>query len=56
MQYDYFTAYLDFYIGFPNFIKAREICEKYLNYPVIHWRNLFYEIVNQLAEFDGDDD
>ncbi|KAM3139602.1 hypothetical protein pb186bvf_008247 [Paramecium bursaria] len=54
LQYDYFTAYLDFYIGYPNFIKARQICEKYLNYPVLHWRNLFYEIINQLSEFDGD--
>lgn len=54
MQYDYFTAYLDFYIGYPNFIRAREVCEKYLDYPVIRWRNLFYEIVNQLSEYDGD--
>ncbi|CAD8142905.1 unnamed protein product [Paramecium octaurelia] len=56
LQYDYFSAYLDFYIGYPNFAKAREICEKYLNYPVIHWRNIFYEVVNLLAEYDGDDD
>ena len=55
LQYDYFTAYLDFYIGYPNFIQARKICEKYLDYPVIHWRNLFYEVVNQLTEYDGED-
>lgn len=55
LQYDYFSAYLDFYIGFPNFQKAREICEKYLDYPVIQWRNLFYEVANQLAEYDGDE-
>ncbi|CAD8054408.1 unnamed protein product [Paramecium sonneborni] len=56
LQYDYFTAYLDFYIGYPNFSEAREICEKYLNYPIIHWRNIFYDVANLLAEYDGDDD
>ncbi|CAK84205.1 unnamed protein product (macronuclear) [Paramecium tetraurelia] len=56
LQYDYFKAYFDFYVGYPNFQEARRICEKYLNYPVIYWRNLFYEIANLLAEFDGDDD
>ncbi|CAD8169732.1 unnamed protein product [Paramecium octaurelia] len=56
LQYDYFLAYFDFYVGYPNFQQARRICEKYLNYPVIYWRNLFYEMANLLAEFDGDDD
>ena len=55
LQYDYFMGYLDFYIGYPNFKKAREICEKYLDYPVLSWRNLFYEMANQLAEYDGED-
>jgi hypothetical protein len=54
LQYDYFAAYLDFYIGFPNFQTARTICDTYLDYPIIHWRNLFYEVANQLAEYDGD--
>ncbi|CAD8195213.1 unnamed protein product [Paramecium octaurelia] len=56
LQYDYLSAYLDFYIGYPNFDRARSICEKYLSYPVIEWRNLFYEVMNLLAEFDGDED
>ncbi|CAD8128767.1 unnamed protein product [Paramecium sonneborni] len=56
LQYDYFQAYFDFYVGYPNFQDARRICEKYLNYSVIYWRNLFYEIANLLAEFDGDED
>ncbi|CAD8122849.1 unnamed protein product [Paramecium sonneborni] len=56
LQYDYFQAYFDFYQGYPNFQEARRICEKYLNYPVIYWRNLFYEIANLLTEFDGDED
>jgi len=55
LQYDYFTAYLDFYSGYPNFKVAREIVEKYLEYPVLSWRSLFVEIANQLAEYDGDE-
>ena len=53
LQYDYFNSYLDFYIGYPNFKEARNIYEKYLDYPIIHWRNLFYEIANQLEEHDS---
>ena len=56
LQYDYFSAYLDFYTGYPNFKIARDISEKYLDYPSIYWRNLFYEIANQLAEHDGEED
>ncbi|KAL4490234.1 hypothetical protein ABPG72_004273 [Tetrahymena utriculariae] len=56
LQYDYFTTYLDFFIGFPNFKKARELCEKYLDYPVFQWRNLFYEVANKLAEYDGEEE
>ena len=47
-------AYLNMYEGYPNFKVAREIVEKYVEYPVISWRNLFNNIANQLAEFDGD--
>jgi len=42
-------------LGYPNFKVARDLCEKYLDYPVIYWRNLFYDIANQLAEYDGDE-
>ena len=42
------------YTGYPNFMKAREICERHLNYPVTSWRNYFVELANQLAEYDGD--
>ena len=55
LQYDYFLGYLDFYSGYPNFKIARDICEKYLDYPVLKWRNLFYEMANQLAEYDGEE-
>ena len=49
------AAYCDFYNGYPNFVRAREIIEKYLDYPVIAWRNLFYDMANQLAEYDGEE-
>ena len=52
LQYDYLIAYLDFMNGYPKFEKAKKICEKYLVYPVLTWRNLFVEIANQLAEFE----
>ncbi|EAS03079.2 hypothetical protein TTHERM_00444610 (macronuclear) [Tetrahymena thermophila SB210] len=55
IQYDYIKAYLDFYKGYPNFKVAREIIEKYLDYPIISWRNLFYDMANQIAEYDGED-
>eukprot|EP00825_Cyclidium_porcatum_P021665 TRINITY_DN24093_c0_g1_i2.p1 TRINITY_DN24093_c0_g1~~TRINITY_DN24093_c0_g1_i2.p1 ORF type:complete len:319 (-),score=42.97 TRINITY_DN24093_c0_g1_i2:50-889(-) len=51
---DYLAAYLDIYSGYPHFKLAREIVEKYQDYPVISWRNLFTNLQNQLAEYDGD--
>jgi len=55
LQYDYFAAYLDFYMGYPKFSVATDICKKYLQYPVLSWRSLFLDVSNQLAEFDGQD-
>jgi hypothetical protein len=52
IQYDYLTAYIDFVNGYPNFTISKKICEKYLMYPVLTWRNLFIEIANQLAEYE----
>lgn len=52
IQFEYQTAYLNFITGYPDFSKAKSICEKYLTYPVLSWRNLFVEIANQLAEFE----
>lgn len=45
---------MDFYDGYPNFKIARDIIDKYLDYPVLSWRNLFYEMANQIAEYDGE--
>lgn len=54
MHLDYLAAYLDIYTGYPNFKLARDIAEKYQNYPVLSWRNLFVNLQNQLTEYDGD--
>jgi hypothetical protein len=52
IQYDYLASYLDFYEGYPNFVRARQLSAKYLQYPVASWRNLFVELANQLTEYD----
>jgi hypothetical protein len=54
LQHDYFKAYFDFYADYPNFKTARALADKYLSYPIISWRNLFYDVANHLAEFDGE--
>lgn len=48
LQLDYLSAYMDLY-GSPNssgnnFQIARNMAEKYKNYPVLHWRKMFNEI------------
>jgi hypothetical protein len=54
LQYDYMMAYIDFFTGIDTDFKvARDIAQKYENYPVISWRVLFTEILDQLKEFDG---
>jgi hypothetical protein len=52
IQHDYQSANLNFVTGYPDFDQAKEICERYLTYPVLSVRNLFVEMVNQLAEFE----
>lgn len=54
IQYEYLQAYLDLYLDYPKFKIAREVCSKYVSYPVLNWRNKFIDLANQLAEFDGD--
>eukprot|EP00830_Metopus_es_P002375 TRINITY_DN1213_c0_g1_i6.p1 TRINITY_DN1213_c0_g1~~TRINITY_DN1213_c0_g1_i6.p1 ORF type:complete len:2229 (-),score=458.73 TRINITY_DN1213_c0_g1_i6:107-6793(-) len=53
LQYDYMSAYLDFYVGAPDFKTARKIVAEYINYPVITWRLLFLDMDQQLKEYDG---
>ena len=47
IQYDYMTAYLDFFNGFDTqFKEARRISKLYEEYPVLSWRVLFTEILD----------
>lgn len=54
INFDYLRSYLDLYSGFPDYKIAREVCTTYLSYPILHWRNKFVELANQIAEFDGE--
>ena len=51
LQYDYFTAYLDFYKDKPTI--ARTIADKYKDHGVDRWRNLFASVGSQLDELEG---
>lgn len=51
MQYDYCSAYLDFFSD--DYKKARTVAMKYANHPVERWRNTFGAIVSQLDEIEG---
>lgn len=51
LQYDYLSAYLDFFNEAPT--RARDIATSYTSYPVPRWRKLFADIRQQLAEIDG---
>lgn len=47
IQYDYLSAYIDFFTGIDsNFALARNISKKYEEYPVLSWRVLFTEILD----------
>ncbi len=51
VQYDYLAAYLDFHSAEPKL--AREIAERYRDYPIPHWRARFEEVRLQLDEAQG---
>jgi hypothetical protein len=51
LQYDYFTAYLDFYSDDPQL--AGPIVEQYADHPVDRWRNAFAVVGKQLDEVQG---
>ena len=53
LQYDYLTAYLDFYIGYPKFEKSKEIINKYKDFPLSTWSDMFKEIKDELNEYEG---
>ena len=52
-QYDYCSAYLDFYTG--DLPRARATALTYADYPVERWRNTFATIRAQLDEAEGMD-
>ncbi len=51
LQYDYFTAYLDFYTEDPQL--AGPLAAKYADYPVDLWRKAFQAMTRQLQEIQG---
>ncbi|MCP4107944.1 MAG: hypothetical protein GY749_20765 [Desulfobacteraceae bacterium] len=51
IQYDYLQAYLGFYTS--RLEQSRAIAEKYVQYPVPRWCNLFKTIADQLDELEG---
>ena len=52
IQYDYMSAYLDFFVENPE--RAEEIAAKYADYPVGRWQQAFASISSQIAELSGD--
>lgn len=53
IQYDYFRCYAAFYNE--KTAEARGIANQYASFPVARWRNLFADVLSQLAEIDGQD-
>jgi hypothetical protein len=53
LQYDYFAAYLAMYREDINATKS--IADRYADYPVDRWRNLFATVSQQLNEIEGAD-
>ena len=51
LQFDLFTAYLDFYRDRPD--HARQVAEAYKDYPVDRWQNHFRAILSQVDEIQG---
>jgi hypothetical protein len=55
IQYDYIAAYLDISTGYPDFKIAKETCTRYKNFPLLHWREFFEEIEDQLIQYLGEE-
>ncbi|HEY3325008.1 MAG TPA: hypothetical protein VGP72_31430 [Planctomycetota bacterium] len=51
LQYDYAQAYVDFFSDGHNV--AREIAQRYKDFPVNRWRDLFADVLSQLDEAEG---
>ena len=55
LQYDYFTAYMDFFNADGKPAAARAIAKKYAHHGVDRWRKMFAAIAAQLDELEGKD-
>ena len=51
IQYDYIYSYLDFTFGYPEFKIAKSICNNYKDFPLLHWKEKFEEIEEELLEY-----
>lgn len=49
-------AYFDFYDSQTGYKLAKAISKQYVDYPVITWRMKFQEILDQLKEFEGQEE
>ncbi len=53
IQYDYIYAYLDFSFGYPDFKIAKSVCKYYKDFPLLHWKEKFEEIEEELLEYEN---
>ncbi|MGD2017828.1 MAG: hypothetical protein PVJ89_06925 [Planctomycetota bacterium] len=51
LQYDYMTAYMDFYRG--DVAHAREVASRHTEHPVDRWRQRFQGVIAQLDEIES---
>ena len=51
LQYDYMTAYMDFYRG--DTAHAREVATRHAAHPVDRWRQRFQSVLSQLDEIES---
>lgn len=51
LQYDYMSAYMDFYRGDTG--HAREVAARYVDHPVDRWRQRFQGVIAQLDEIES---
>ncbi len=51
LQHDYFAAYTDFYTK--GLETAKGMVERYAEYPIDHWRNVFASMGQQIKEIDS---
>lgn len=55
IQFDYISIYLKFMKGPEEYKEIKDVCDKYLNYPFVEWRNLFVNMINYISEYEKRD-